>query len=109
MPSDPVPVTLIHAEPLDGDASQERIVAMASASTAVVALRAFGGGAATAECTFDLAEAEKLARACLAGNLKALREPGLARILCAATIVFSKAAFMAGALVAEDAGDDPDG
>jgi hypothetical protein len=64
-----------------------------------------------AKISFEINEALRRAEACLAGDQRALTEPGLTRILCGALLVLGKAAFWAGVLEAErcdDFGDRPD-
>lgn len=105
------PVTFYHIQPLHKpEMKQERVVGEAEDGRIVVALRASGADTGTCETVFALPEAEKLARACLAGDERALTTPALARIFAASIIVLSRAALLAGALQEQPAGgaaDDP--
>jgi hypothetical protein len=101
-------VTFYHIQPLADPAStQERIVGFADDGRIVVALRDAGADNGMCETVFDLPQAERLARACLAGDQRALTTPALARIFAASIIVFSRAAFQAGALEAQPADGGP--
>lgn len=105
-------VTFYHIQPLAKPKSkQERVVGEAEDGRIVVALREAGADSGTCETVFHLPEADRLARACLAGDERALTTPGLARIFAASIIVLSRAAYQAGALQAQpaDGGSDNDG
>lgn len=98
MPNEIPTVWLIHAEPLAEGKGKERIIAELDDGDIAVATRAIGETIATAEISFNLGEAAKLARLCLAGNTHALTTPGLARILCAGFLTLERVAAAAGAL-----------
>lgn len=106
MPDDAPVVTLIHAEPIGAQPGRERIVALLENGDVAVATRAIGEEKAEAELSFNLGEAQRLSQLALGGNSAALTMPGLSRILCAAIIALSRAAFQAGLLETRD--DDPD-
>jgi hypothetical protein len=107
MPAEPPTVQLIHAEPIGNQPGRERLVALMENGDVEVATRAIGTEAAEAEISFNLGEATRLAQLALAGNATALTMPGLSRVLCAAIIVLSRAAFQAGALDAQPADGGP--
>lgn len=118
MPDDVPTVRLLQAAPFADGKGRERIVAVLEGGDIAVATRAIGEERAEFEISFNLGEAERLAGLCLSGNSHVLTMPGLTRILCAATIALSRAAFMAGSLQpAHDragdgqarGGDDEDG
>lgn len=98
MPDEIPEVQLIHAEPIGAQPGHERIVALLDNGDVTVATRKIGEERAENEISFNLGEAQRLSQLALGGNATALTMPGLSRILCAATIVLSRAAFMAGAL-----------
>jgi hypothetical protein len=101
-------VTFYHIQPLAKPGStQERVVGEAEDGRIVVALREAAADSGTCETVFELSNAEKLARACLSGDERALTTPGLARIFAASIIVLSRAAYQAGALEAQPADGGP--
>jgi len=57
------------------------------------------------ELSFELSEANQLARAALAGDARALTKPGLARTLAATVAVLFRVGFASGALIIDDEGD----
>jgi hypothetical protein len=98
MPDDVPTVQLIEAVALADGKGRERIVAMLEGGDIAVATRPIGEARAEHELNFNLGEALKLSKLCLAGNSHALTAPGLTRVLCASVIALTRAAYLAGAL-----------